>query len=306
MAQVPRIHEALPDLPHRPTTADRFRIVDHVVELRTEIAAVRLVLIHLLAPFTWKGPEAPSTIYELREVERPPDRRRFELLREGEIVGRVSSIGLLVDLFVRETTNQIVSATGYVAIHAAAAARGGRAVIMPAPPGGGKTTTVSELVRRGWDFLTDEAVLISTADGLVHPFPRPLSISPGSLRLLPGLEERIDAPSVSYRHYDRHVAPDDLRPGCVSGPVPIASIVFLGYAPGADTWLVPIPRAEARVDLLKATFNLEDLGRRGVEVLAPIVDRVPCSRLAIGGLAPAVHEIERSFGSPAIGEGRRR
>jgi hypothetical protein len=92
------------------------------------------------------------------------------------------------------------------------------------------------------------------------------------------------------------VAPDDLRPGCVSGPVPIGGVVFPGYAPGAATTLAPISRAEALLDLLKGTFNLDFLGGKGVETLAPIVERVPCYRLRFGEPASAVDEIERSLG----------
>lgn len=275
----------------------RFRMVDRVFELRTSVMAFLRVMDHLFAPFAYAGSEPPSAVYEVREAEeRPADRRRYETRKDGETVGRVSSIGLLVDLLVRDTTNEVVSeATSFIAIHAAAAARDGRAVVMPAPPGQGKTTMVAALVHHGWDFLTDEAVLISMTDGLVHPFPRPLSISPGSIRLLPGLRERIiPAPTTSYRHYDHHVAPDDLRPGCVSGPIAIGGVVFPGYAPGEATALAPIPRAGALLDLLKGTFNLDVLGGKGVETLARIVGGVPCYRLRIGGLASAVDEIQRS------------
>ena len=226
--------------PSSTANAHRFRMVDHVFEVRTTISALGDVMDHLLAPFACTERLDVRTIYEVRSVDRASDRRRYELLRNGRPVGRVSSIGLLVDLLVRETTNEVVSTTAYTAVHAAAAAREGRAVILPAPGGHGKTTTVAALVRGGWDFLTDEVTLISREDGLVHPFPRPLSISPGSLRLLPGLRDQIPPEPASYRHYDHHVSPDDLRPGCLSGPVPVALTVFPSYTRGAATTLTPI------------------------------------------------------------------
>ncbi|HEX5938365.1 MAG TPA: hypothetical protein VFZ75_11870 [Actinomycetota bacterium] len=281
----------------------RFRMVDRVVEVRTNVTTFRDVMDRLLAPFASAGSDVPSLVYEVRTIDDPTDRRRYELLRDGETVGRVSSIGLLMDLLVRGTTNEVVSTTRrYVAIHAAAAAYEGRAVIMPGPAGHGKTTTVAGLVRRGWDFLTDEAVLISLEDGLVHAFPRPLSISPGSIELLPGLKERIPAMRASYRHYDHHVAPEDLRPGCLSGPVPAAFIVFPAYARGAATALAPISRAEALLELLKGTFNLDLLGQKGVAMLAGVVERAPCYRLSIGAIEPAVRAIDgllRAAGTPA-------
>jgi hypothetical protein len=273
----------------------RFRVVDLILELRTNLQAVHDVMDHLLAPFTYSGSNTPDVVYSVRESERPADRRRYELLKDGDRVGRVSSIGLLVDLFVRTTTSEVVSTTRFVAIHAAAAARDGRAVLMPASPGSGKSTTVAALVGRGWDLLTDEAALISVTDGSVHPFPRPLSISRSSMELLPDLRERMPAMTASYGHYDHHVAPDDLRPGCVSGPVPIGGIIFPAYAPGAVTELTPIPRAEALVDVLKRAFNLDIIERDGVETLGTIIEGVPCSRLRFGSLGSAVDAIERSL-----------
>lgn len=284
---------ARPESPKSNVDPRRFRMVDRVFEVRTSVTAFRDVMDRLLAPFASTGSDAPCLVYEVRTIDHPVDPRRYELLRDDEIVGRVSSIGLLVDLLVRDTTNEVVSTTRkYVAIHAAAAAFEGRAVIMPGPGGRGKTTTVAGLVRGGWDFLTDEAALISLEDNLVHAFPRPLSVSPGSLELLPGLKERIPTMRASYRHYDHHVAPEDLRPGCLSGPVPVAFIVFPAYARGAATALAPISRAEALLELLKGTFNLDLLGGTGVAMLAGVVERAPCHRLSIGAIEPAVRAID--------------
>jgi hypothetical protein len=304
MAQVRTAREARarPEPSKSNVDPRRFRMVDRVFEVRTSVTAFRDVMDRLFAPFASTGSDAPSLVYEVRTIDHPVDRRRYELLRDDETVGRVSSIGLLMDLLLRETTNEVVSTTRYVAIHAAAAAYEGRAVIMPGPPGHGKTTTVASLVRGGWDFLTDEVTLISKEDGLVHPFPRPLSISPGSIRLLQGLKGQIPPVPASYRHYDHHVAPEDLRPGCLSGPVPTAFIVFPAYERGAATTLAPISRAEALLELLKGTFNLDLLGRKGVGMLAGVVERAPCYRLSIGAIEPAVRAIDgllRGAGAPA-------
>ena len=272
--------------------AHRFRMVDHIFEVRTTISVLGDVMDHLLAPFACTEGVGVRAIYDVRNVDRPGDRRRYELLRNGRPVGRVSSIGLLVDLLVRDTTDEVVSTTAYTAVHAAAAAREGRAVILPAPGGHGKTTTVAALVRGGWEFLTDEVTLISRENGLVHPFPRPLSISPGSISLLPGLKDQIPPEPASYRHYDHHVSPDDLRPGCVSGPVPVALVVFPSYSRGAVTTLTRISRAEALIELLRGTFNRDLLGRDAVGSLAGVVDRSPCYRLSIGAIDAAVRTID--------------
>ena len=267
-------------------------MVDHVFEVRTNESALLGVMDRLLAPFACPEPGGASATYELRKVDAGADGRPYEILRNGGSAGRASSLALLLDRLVRETTEAAVSSsTTYAAIHAAAASCRGRAVVMPAPGGHGKTTTVAALVRGGWDFLTDEAALISMDDGLVHPFPRPLSISPSSIELLPGLKERLPATYEVFRQFDHRLAPVDLRPGCITGPVPLALVVFPSYSHKSTTTLVPMSRAEALVELLKGTFNLDVLGREAVHALATVVARVPCHRLSIGDLATAVQAI---------------
>ena len=52
----------------------------------------------------------------------------------------------------------------------------------------GKTTLTTGLVRAGFCYLTDEAVSFDWETGVIEPFPKPLSIDPGSWFLFPELE----------------------------------------------------------------------------------------------------------------------
>lgn len=63
-------------------------------------------------------------------------------------------------------------------VHAGVVAQGGRAMLLPAPSFSGKTTLVAELVRRGAVYYSDEFAVLD-GEGLVHPYPKPLSIRNG-------------------------------------------------------------------------------------------------------------------------------
>jgi hypothetical protein len=62
-----------------------------------------------------------------------------------------------------------------VFIHAGVVGWQGKAIIIPANSFAGKTTLVAELVRNGAAYYSDEYAVLDE-DGLVHPFPRDLSI----------------------------------------------------------------------------------------------------------------------------------
>lgn len=63
----------------------------------------------------------------------------------------------------------------HVFVHAGVVAVDGKAIVIPAKSFKGKTTLVSELVKRGAVYYSDEYAVIGVA-GLIHPFPKDLSM----------------------------------------------------------------------------------------------------------------------------------
>lgn len=62
-----------------------------------------------------------------------------------------------------------------VFIHAGVVAWKGKAIVIPANSFQGKTTLVAELVKNGAEYYSDEYAVLDKK-GLVHPFPRDLSV----------------------------------------------------------------------------------------------------------------------------------
>lgn len=69
----------------------------------------------------------------------------------------------------------------HILIHAGVVSLNGQGVIFAADTMHGKTTLVLELVRRGFQFLSDEIAALGRADRMVHPCPRSLWIRKGAL-----------------------------------------------------------------------------------------------------------------------------
>lgn len=81
-----------------------------------------------------------------------------------------------------------VSAVGYTFIHAGAVVVGGQAILLPGASFAGKTTLTRALHRAGACIYSDDLAVID-GDGLVYPYPKPLS-----LRMPDGRVEEIPVP----------------------------------------------------------------------------------------------------------------
>jgi hypothetical protein len=69
-------------------------------------------------------------------------------------------------------------APDYIFVHAGVVAVEKRAILLPGPTFSGKTTLVAEFLRAGATYYSDEFAVIDR-EGLVHPYPKPLSIRAG-------------------------------------------------------------------------------------------------------------------------------
>lgn len=197
---------------------------------------------------------------------------------------------LIQDLNVRATA----SWDGPVC-HAGCVARGARAVVLPADPESGKTTLTCGLVRAGFDYVTDEGVAFTPASARIEPYPKPMSLDPGSWYLFPELEPATPAADDGAEPQQWQVPAGAIRPDAVSGTCEARFIVFPSYVEGACTEIVPMRRAEALVELAKNTFDFNRRSREYLEQLEVVVRACDCYRMTVGDLGEAIVRVEDLF-----------
>ena len=64
----------------------------------------------------------------------------------------------------------------YLLLHASVVERDGQALVMTGLSGAGKSTLATLLSVRGWRLMGDEFALLDPATGLIHAFPRLVSL----------------------------------------------------------------------------------------------------------------------------------
>ena len=144
-------------------------------------SAIELLLERL--PPGWKQVSVPfvERLYSLF-IGRPPRPgvRRFHLVYSDITrIARTVDLDEALDSF--ESNLQLYvaeAARRRVFVHAGVVGWRGQAILIPGRSHTGKTTLVTELVKRGATYYSDEYAVVD-AKGRVHPYPKPLQVREG-------------------------------------------------------------------------------------------------------------------------------
>ena len=148
-----------------------------------------------------------DVVYQLNRTKRG----RRQMIQNGEMMcdgGIHRKFFKFFDAILRVAIAE--RAVGRAFLHAGVVGWKGKAIIMPADSFRGKSTLVTELVKAGATYYSDEFAIIDR-DGLAYPFAR-----------------RIGRRTEDFRVYDLS-ATDDLGGSVGVDPIPVGFILITGY-----------------------------------------------------------------------------
>ena len=179
----------------------------------------------------------------------------------------------------------------YLIIHAAVVERNGQAFIFPGTPGSGKSTLCSALVCRGWRLLSDEMTLLSLADGLVYPVPRPISLKNRSIDVIRSFSPDVifgEVVNDTSKGTVGHMRPPDMSVELGDSPARPAKLIFPKYKQESATMLVPLSKSRALLKVAENSFNYNILGIQGFKIVGDLVDASDCYEFNYSCLEEAV------------------
>ena len=169
----------------------------------------------------------------------------------------------------------LLTRLGRALVHAATVvAPGGGAWLLPASSFSGKSTTCATLIRGGWNYLSDDQVVLGAgtggavrAEGWPRPFHLDRGYAEGTSR---GVRARVD--------------PGHLGPGRWQPSAPVAGLLFPRVEAGLPTGLEPLHPAAAFVALLRQSPWILADGGGAAPVLALLqrVAALPAYELRLG------------------------
>ncbi|MDQ1486404.1 MAG: hypothetical protein QOJ62_2097 [Actinomycetota bacterium] len=151
-------------------------------------------------------------------------------------------------------------------VHAGVVARGGRVVAFPARSGTGKSTLTGACLRRGFEYLSDEALCLSYDDATVRPYPRPLGLSTWTADKL-GVTGPVAGDDIVVRAED--LGAPTIQPA--TDALRLTHIVLLDRRDGGSASLRQVHRREAVESLLRMSFNHYRRPAESLELVAAVV-----------------------------------
>lgn len=181
----------------------------------------------------------------------------------------------------------------YLLLHASVVERDGRALVMTGVSGAGKSTLAALLGARGWRLMGDEFALLDPETGLIHAFPRLISLKNEAI----GVAERVVAGgrfgpllAGTPKGDIRHLVPNDAAIAAMDASAMPAVLLFprFGFA-AAERDVAP---SEVFVRLTQASTNYVALGERGFDALTRFVKTVPARAIDYPDTESAIAQVE--------------
>ncbi|HEY6472512.1 MAG TPA: hypothetical protein VIY26_06445 [Acidimicrobiales bacterium] len=226
--------------------------------------------------------------------------------RDGEIVVLDVPPGDAVATLVWDINRLAAERSGeYLLFHSGGLeAAGGAGLLVPAASGSGKSTLTAGLAQAGLGYLSDELVALEldgAAPGRLLPYPKPITVKPGSFTALASLDpgpfgdgwfgESSDVAGVGAGaggdQAEWQVPVGEGTGRQVGSPCRPAYVIVPRYDAGAETALTRLSETEAFFSLALHAVNMLPHGADATAALGRLAADCECYALAMSDLDAA-------------------
>lgn len=177
---------------------------------------------------------------------------------------------------------ELLKRHGLYFAHAAGVAADGRAVVLPGSSGSGKSTLSVALARTGWDFMSDDIVLLPGAGEppIVLAFPDEVDLSEESA----GFFEELGLTGAAPPGWPKHrIRPEADMGTSTAARAGVALLAFPTHSPAETSSLEVLDAATALLELVPNVLLTELASTRAhLDALGQLARSCPVYRLVAG------------------------
>jgi hypothetical protein len=226
--------------------------------------------------------------YSLTAADAPGG--TFDVTRDGEVLARGQQSGDALGWVVWDVNRAAAEAgADHLLFHSGAVEADGTGVLLPGASGSGKSTLVAGLVRAGLGYLTDELTALDISSGRLLPYPKPITVKPGSFALLSDIGPDVcSAPgSRPWAGREWQVAVGEGTGRGIGTPCVPRFVIVPRYDAVAETTLTPLSETQAFFALAVNAVNLVPHGSVGTSALGRLALECQCFSLVFSDLDEA-------------------
>jgi Coenzyme PQQ synthesis protein D (PqqD) len=265
-----------------------YRVLDFRFRIKTPSNFLDLETHQLLARFAAHNDPRSSVALEVIQ-----ERDHWLLLCEGELVDRTATqAGVVPMLHANILMMAYANSDGMAVVHAAAVTRRGRCVLLPAVSGNGKSTLTAALVSSGFDYFSDDLVMLTREPVQIRAVPTCVGLKSGSWKAVDHLFPQLSQLTVYHRNDNKEIKYLSLPTTGVDALSAAHAIVFPTWMPDTILEFRKIGSADALARLTSAGYDLpKRLNRDIVECLIRWIGGLPCFELRYCRLDDAIQSI---------------
>jgi hypothetical protein len=267
-----------------------YQLVDFRFRLRTPAGAIASEADRLFSHVHLSDSSGSSVVVELVE-----DGNEWLLLYDDRVVDRCSSSGAVIPMLHGNVLLTAYRTSGCMAaLHAAAVIRNDTCVLMPGASGSGKTTLTAAALAYGFQYCSDDLILLTHEPIRVRPVPTCLGLKSGSWNVLAGLFPQIHELPTHVRADGKKIR--YLPPGNGISQTPdsyaVTHLVFPVWSTGSAATARKIGTAEALARLTASGYDLPNrINNDVVGSLIRYISQLQCFELLYDSTEDAIHTL---------------
>jgi len=267
-----------------------YQLVDFRFRLRTPAGSIASEAARLFSHVHLSDSSGSGVVVELVE-----DGNEWLLLYDDRVVDRCSSSGAVIPMLHANVLLTAYRTSGCMAaLHAAAVIRNDTCILMPGASGSGKTTLTAAALAYGFQYCSDDLILLTHEPIRVRPVPTCLGLKTGSWNVLAGLFPQIHKLPTHVRADGKKIR--YLPPGNGISQTPdsyaVTHLVFPVWSTGSAARVRKIGTAEALAGLTASGYDLPNrINNEVVGSLIRYISQLQCFELLYDSTEDALHTL---------------